>query len=328
MFPEPSLPTPLTRCSELCTEQVELWIKNDGLSHGVYGGNKVRKVARLIAEARRNGARRVLTLGAVGSHHVLTSALFAEAAGLRCAAVLIPQQRSAHVVDTIRASLAHGLEPYCVEHRALAPLRMLSAWRPGDHFIPPGGSNVSGALAYVAAVDELVEQHREQGLQMPDWIIVPVGSGGTSAGIAAGVIKHRLKTRVLGVQVIPGPAPAWYASGLARVLLRRLALPAADLSQVLVFDASQAGPGYGVATAAGDAASERARAAGLELDSTYTAKTFAAVLAQLQRAAASKQRARLLYWHTLSAVPLAPLLETAKAPDDLPAAVKRLLTAR
>jgi len=327
MFPEPKLPTPLTRSDELSTGAVEVWIKNDGLSHPLYGGNKVRKAARLIAEAKRRGARRVLTLGAVGSHHVLTTTLFAKAAGLRCAAVLIPQPSSEHVVDTIRASLGQGLEAFCANHSALAPLRIASAWRPGDVFVAPGGSNVTGALSYLEAVDELVEQLCAQDAPTPDWIIVPVGSGGTCAGIAAGVVKHRLKTRVLGVQVIPGAAPAWFATRLARALLRRLLLPTRELSRVLSFDASEVGPGYGHATQAGEAAIRTAQAAGLALDSTYTAKAFAAVLRQLGRAAQRNEPVRLLYWHTLSAVPLAPLLEGAPAAGDLPDAVERLLLA-
>ncbi|HVJ22018.1 MAG TPA: pyridoxal-phosphate dependent enzyme [Polyangiaceae bacterium] len=325
MLAEPTLPTPLRRAPEIGGERVELWIKNDGLSHPAYGGNKVRKVERALAEAKRRGARRVLTMGAVGSHHVLTTALFARAAGLRCAAVLIPQPSSAHVVDTIRASLAQGLEPYCVDHSALAPLRIASAWRPGDYFIPPGGSDVNGALSYVEAVGELVQQLREQGSAPPDWIIVPVGSGGTCAGIAAGVMKNELPTRVLGVQTIRSPVPAWVTKRLTRALLQRLSLPAQELPRVLAFDASQAGAGYGHATAAGDAATLEAKNVGLELDPTYTAKTFAAVLEHVRRAPAGSVPLRLLYWHTLSAVPLVPLLQGAPDVDELPPRVKRLL---
>ena len=254
MTVEASLPTPLSRCPELGREGVELWIKNDGLSHPIYGGNKVRKLVRLMAEAERRDARRLLTLGAVGSHHVLTSALFANAAGLRCVAVLIPQPATPHVVDTVRASLAQGVEPLCVQQPALAPLRFVAAFRPGDLAIPPGGSNVIGALAYADAVGELVQQLREANEREPDWIVVPVGSGGTCAGLAAGVVRHGLKTRVLGVQVVPGRAPRWVTRGLGQAVLRRLGLPTHELDRVLALDPSHVGDGYGHATASGEAA--------------------------------------------------------------------------
>ena len=86
MLPAPLYPTPVRACPELSHAQAELWLKNDGLSHPIYGGNKVRKAERLVAEALRCGAKRVLSFGAAGSHHLLTLTLFARAAGLESVA--------------------------------------------------------------------------------------------------------------------------------------------------------------------------------------------------------------------------------------------------
>src|SRR4051812_6441451 len=66
-------PTPVARLPGLVAPSVELWIKHDDLSGTVYGGNKVRKLEFLLGEARARGARRLVTLGAIGSHHVLAT---------------------------------------------------------------------------------------------------------------------------------------------------------------------------------------------------------------------------------------------------------------
>ncbi len=330
MFPEPSYPTPLELCRERSTERVELWIKNDGLSHPIYGGNKVRKAERLIAEAERRGARRILTVGAAGSHHVLTSTIFARAHGLGCAAVLFPQPWSAHVEHTLRASLGQGLEAYPVESGLAVPWSLARARRSGDLFVPPGGSNIEGSLAYVDALDELVEQLARAGLPPPDTIVVALGSGGTAAGIAAGVLRRGLPTRVVGVQVVPGRVLPALARRLARKVLARLESPRsrADVEAKLRVDAEQLGPGYGHPTPEGERALEVGQRIGLELDVTYTAKAFAAALALAEaseRAPAEGAPRRILYWHTLSAISLDALLDAAPRADDLDAPIRRLL---
>jgi len=251
VFPAPIFPTPVRQLAGFGTA-AELWVKNDGLSHPIYGGSKVRKAVPLIEEARRRHAQRILTFGAVGSHHVLTTALFARAAGLRTAAVLIPQPRTEHVVQTVRASLAAGLEPYAATHEALVALTFLRARRRGDYVVPPGGSNLLGATVYADAVDELVLQIEQGALPMPDWIVSSLGSGGTCAGILAGVIRRRLPARVMAVQALPGPLPRATVRWLARRVLRTTghAELRRETDAYVTFDADHVGRGYGFATEA------------------------------------------------------------------------------
>jgi D-cysteine desulfhydrase len=330
-LPEPSYPTPVRACPELSTSRAELWLKNDGLSHPSYGGNKVRKVLALLGEAKRRKARRVLSFGAAGSHHLLTLALFARAAGLECAAVVIPQPYSAHAEATLRAALRLGLRIYPAPASARVPWALSRAFVRGDYVIPPGGSNVLGASACADAMLELNQQIEQGLLPMPDWIVTPLGSGGTCAGLAAGVIRHGLSARVLGVQVVPGPLPRAAARWLARGVLHGAARePSAGLAAKLVFDSSKVGAGYGFATRAGERARAVGEGVGLELDQTYTAKAFASVLELLSghsplAVAPAGRRLRILYWHTLSAIDLAPLLVDAPAAASLPASISSLL---
>jgi D-cysteine desulfhydrase len=308
---------------------VEFWVKNDGLTHPIYGGNKVRRAEGLIREAKRRGARRILTIGAVGSHHVLTMALFAKAAGVGCAAVLVPQPRSPHVVETIRAALGQGLEPYCTRWQIGVPFALMRALRRDDYFVAPGGSNLIGATAYADAVGELADQLSQQHIEPPDWIVVALGSGGTAAGLAAGVIRHRLPSRVLGVQVVPGFMVRYLARRLMRQTLRALNLAdeTGSSKDVLAIDTTELGEGYGLATPAGNEATTVAAEMGLELDPTYTAKAFAGALRlrNRKRLERSDRPARILYWHTLTATSIEPLLSGAPSEDELPSDVRRLL---
>ncbi|HET7542670.1 MAG TPA: pyridoxal-phosphate dependent enzyme [Polyangiaceae bacterium] len=331
VLPAPSYPTPVRACPELSHAHAQLWLKNDGLSHPIYGGSKVRKAERLVAEAVRRGAKRVLSFGAAGSHHLLTLTLFARAAGLRSAALVFPQPRTPHVVDTLRAALGLGLELQPVQHAALVPWLVPRVLRRGDYLIAPGGSNAIGTQTCADAVDELSGQIEAGELPQPDLLVVALGSGGTCAGLAAGIVRRGLPCRVLGVQVVAGFGPRVATKYLATEVLRLSGAAARRraLRAQLSFDATQLGKGYGAASPAGNRATAIARELGLELDQTYTAKAFARVL-ELLRTVSSSEAARLgrpqriLYWHTLSATALEPLLHAAPSEHELPPVVRRL----
>jgi len=332
VLPAPLFPTPVRFCPELSGRYAELWLKNDGVSHAVYGGNKVRKAQQLVAEAVRRGARRVFSFGAAGSHHLLTMTLFAREAGLRSAALVFPQPRTQHALDTLRAGVALGLEVHPVQHPAMIPVFLPCLRRPGDYVVAPGGSNAIGAQACAEAIDELALQIEGGVLPAPDLIVVALGSGGTCGGLAAGVVRRRLECDVLGVQVVGGVFPRVAARHLARTVLRgsRAKNVHAELGARLRFDASKVGAGYGKVSASGTHATAIARDIGLDLDPTYTAKAFARVLELLSAASsATAERLgrpqRILYWHTLAATPLEPLLRAAPSDADLPRAVRRLL---
>ncbi|MEI9936522.1 MAG: pyridoxal-phosphate dependent enzyme [Pseudomonadota bacterium] len=332
MLSAPLYPTPVRACPELSHARAELWLKNDGLSHPIYGGNKVRKAERLVAEAVRRGAKRVLSVGAAGSHHLLTLTLFARAAGLESAAFVFPQPHTEHALGTLRAGLGLGLELHPAPHAALIPWLLPRVLRRDDYLIAPGGSNAIGAGACADAVDELAQQIEAGELPSPDLIVVPLGSGGTCGGIAAGLVRRGLPCRVLGVQVVGGFGPRFAARHLAKQVLQRSGAigRVAELGAQMSFDATHVGPGYGAGSAASARATAVARELGLVLDQTYTAKAFARVL-ELLRTASSEEAEqmrrpkRILYWHTLSATALEPLLQSAPHESALPGAVRRLL---
>jgi D-cysteine desulfhydrase len=310
-------PTPVQHLPSL-----GMWVKRDDLTSPIYGGNKVRKLERLIPEALARGKKRIITVGAVGSHHVLATAVFAGRAGLAVEASVVPQPRTEHVVENVRADLAAGAILRPARTYVGAGISMALHMRPGTYLVPMGGSNVTGSLGYVDAAKELVTQIEAGELPSPDAIVVTVGSGGTAAGIVAGLATLGVKTTVIGVVVA---APVWFVRFWTRRLVRatyaaaggrdRQALAAVPLELVT----SQLGMGYGEPTDAARRALEVGAKESLELDLTYTAKCFAGALECVQ----SARFKNVLYWHTLSSAPLAPLLE--KAPANVPSRLEALL---
>jgi D-cysteine desulfhydrase len=341
-------PTPLRRFAGSDAAAHDIWIKDDGCSADLYGGNKVRKLERLLAAARQRRATRLLTIGAAGSHHVLATTLHGARSGFPTHAVLTPQPWSAHAEATLRAGLNAGLSatPARSYPAALAALRRER--RPGDFVIAPGGAGVEGTWAYCLAVDELREQLARQGVPALDAIIVAAGSGSTAAGLLAGILRTGAARRIVAVQVVSNPALRALVIGQAACALWRHDqwIRPVDAMRSLRIDARFIGAGYGHASADSDRVTELARSFGLELEPTYTAKAFAAALSWASPtrsdptrsnptpsdpARCDNRRSKLrlhrrrtyLYWHTLSAVPLNPLL--AGAPEKLPRELEQLL---
>jgi len=325
-------PTPLWRLGGADAAH-DVWIKDDGQTAALYGGNKVRKLERLLAAARRRRATRLLTVGAAGSHHVLATCLYGAREGFSTHAVLTPQPWSKHAEATLRAGLNAGLSvtPARTYLGALATLRRER--RPGDFVIGPGGAGVEGTWAYCLAVNELREQLSQQGVAPLDAIIVAAGSGSTAAGLLAGILRTGAARRIIAVQVVSNPALRALVIGQAAYALwRHDHRPRPfDAVRSLSVDDRFIGAGYGHSCSPGDRATELARSFGLELEPTYTAKAFAAALSWANPSRHDNRRCKLqlhrrrtyLYWHTLSAVPLTPLL--AGAPETLPRELAHLL---
>jgi len=292
-----------------------LFVKRDERCTPLYGGNKPRKLEFLLGDALARRARRVVTTGGLGTHHGLATALFARASGLATTLVLVDQP----VTPAVRASLRHlsasGAEVFdarSVRGAAWRVARVLArhaARGERPRLIPTGGSGPVGNLGFVSAACELAEQVAAGLLPEPAAVFVPVGSGGTAAGLAAGLRLAGLRAQVVGVLVtdILPPSPASLARGARRVLARLAreddALAASGRATAALDVAlarGQLGPGYGVATDAARAARDAAGAAGLVLDLTYSAKAFAELLARAR--AGDLPRGPVLFWLTYNAV--------------------------
>jgi 1-aminocyclopropane-1-carboxylate deaminase/D-cysteine desulfhydrase-like pyridoxal-dependent ACC family enzyme len=329
-------PTRVARVDGLAPASVELWVKRDDQSGTIYGGNKVRKLEFLLAEARARGGRRLVTLGAIGSHHVLATAIYGSAAGFAVDAVVFPQPLTEHVREQMLAEVAAGARLHPTRGWLGVPAAVARARRGDDAvWITSGGSSPVGSLGYVSAALELLEQIAAGELPRPDIIYVALGSCGTAAGLLVGLAGApslaRLDARLVGVRVVDRVVSNERAT--RRLAARTAALLAARGEHW--FDHLQAHPfavehgffggAYGRATPASDDAVARAAAVGLPLEPTYTGKAMAALLADA--AAGRLDGKRVLFIDTYSSVDLAPLVAGGPGVAALPLRLQRYFDA-
>ena len=329
-------PTRVHQLTGLTPPAVELWVKRDDESGVVYGGNKVRKLEFLLAEARSAGARRVATIGGIGSHHVLATAIYGRQLGLEVEAVVFPQPLTDHVREQLLADAACGARLWPTAGYLGVPLAVLRARRPAaTTWIPAGGSSAMGSLGYVSAALELEAQIRAGELPRPDVIYVALGSCGTVAGLLAGLSiagnsessgkPGGAATEVVAVRVVDRVATnARRVRALVREIERRLRPgadpPTASLPRWRVVH-DFFGGAYGRTTPSADQAVLRAAESGLALEPTYTGKAFAALLADAS--AGRLDGKRVLFWHTYSGVDLAPLIASGPGPSALPSRLQK-----
>lgn len=302
-------PTPVTSIDPPAGFDGELWVKRDDQSSSLYGGNKVRKLEYLLADARRSGAGRLITVGVVGSHHCLATAVHGRGQGLPTSLILFPQPMTEHARAIAGLNRAWAAETRMCSSFAAEPfVGAALRWRlrrESPYVIPGGGSNALGALGYVGAAMELAEQVQRGELPRPDTITVAAGTLGTVAGLAIGVAMTDVADRVVGVRIVPSViANTWTLSRLIEGAIRLLAdhgAPVPDARAAVdrvALVGDYFGGGYGQPTEAGGRAATWFGERGLVLDPTYTAKTAAALLDRL----AAGRTGVHLYWHTLSAV--------------------------
>lgn len=297
---------------------VTLLVKRDDLSARPYGGNKVRKLEFLLADARAQGATRVVTAGAFGSHHALATTVFGVRSGFAVSCVLFPQHRTPHVQDILRMIAAHGAELRFTRRMEGVPFALRRArWaHRGERVctIPPGGSSAVGTLGYVNAALELDAQIAAGECDVPSVIHVAGGTLGTAAGLALGLALAGRRIPIQATRItstlVTNPRTLRRLLRGAAALLESAGVRVPEVASVMEMVElrdDQIGAGYGHETAAGRAATDAFRAAGLVLDPTYTAKAAAAVLAAEATGAGPP-----LFWHTLSA---AEPLEAARGLD-------------
>jgi D-cysteine desulfhydrase len=281
-------PTPVRELAGL-----GVWVKEDGsFGSGGWGGNKVRKLEWLIPDARRRGRRSILTFGGLGTNWGLATALYAREYGLETALALVDQPVDAHVSAQLARLDASGARIYRTrtKSRTVAMLPWLLArnargGRP-PYLLPAGGSSPVGVLGYVEAALEIASQVEAGSLPEPAHVVVPVGTGGTAAGLALGFQLAGLRTRVVGVVVNDQlRLDATVVPRLARRTAKLLERRGARLGEVrlgpdlLELTRDQIGPGYGHPTEAAARAAVRAGEDRLALDPVYTAKAMAGLLA-------------------------------------------------
>ena len=288
--------TPVERWS---VDGTLLLAKRDDLTTATLGGNKVRALELLLADIGPDHT--VLTVGPTGSTHAMATAHFCGRLGARCEVITWPQEM--HEVSRATSSRLERLA--AVKRTRSFPSAYLRATvrrlRADLRWIPAGGSSPLGAIGHVNAALELIDQLAAEQTEMPDSIVVPLGSGGTVAGLLVGLSIAGAATRVIAVRVVPkaigNRMRVLRLARRTRALLSRLAdRSIAPLDEALLeIDNGWYGGAYGRETTEARNAAELLRfSGGPPLDGTYSAKTFARALAR----AREEPDQRVLFWLT------------------------------
>ncbi len=304
-FPLAVLPTPLVRARrlEVALGCGPLLVKRDDLIGFGVAGNKARPLEYLVGAAVAHGAEVLVTGGGPGSNFVAAAAMAARAAALDCELVIWGDPAGA---PNIAVAEAAGAVVRTTGGTDRAEVDVLVAERAAEltvagrqaFAVPRGGSTALGALGFFDAATELAVQLAAMGDEgIPSAIVLPVGSGGSCAGLLAGLAAWGLDVPVVGVSVSRPPAEM-RATVLALAAecagLRGTAGPSEDRFELV--DAR--GPGFGSATPREE---ERARVAlctdGFLLDTTYGAETLTVAVDRATR------RRPVVWWHTGGLVP-------------------------
>lgn len=314
-----NLPTPITQLTHIMTEYgTQVYMKNDALTGGyddqgnhIYGGNKVRKLEFLLAHAKSLGATKIVTFGCVASNHAVATTVHAHRQGFAKVIVMLCHQPPSRAVQhNLLLHQAYGSQLHYYANNDIRKIETVALWL--DHLkkdgqvpymIPTGGSNAIGALGYVNAVFELVEQIQRGAMPAPTHIYVPIGSCATTAGILLGCKATGLKAAVVAIAVMPMDE-LYFEQGVEQLfkqthdLLRRNddSFPECTYSSDdLCIDQNFSGPKYGIFTPEGVHAARKILAAqAVSLDGTYSAKCFAGLLSHIQHNPAQVA----LFWNT------------------------------
>ena len=298
-FPRVSLglfPTPIQKLNNISRElHVNVWVKRDDLTGIGLGGNKVRKLEYLLADAKAKGAEVVFTTGGAQSNHAMLTAACALKLGMTPILILKKRGVTARQGNQLLEHLM-GVDVRFMDTDDYADIyaemdRVGQALGRPYYKIPCGGSNALGSLGYVECAREIAGQ----GMHF-DYLICAEGSGGTMAGLALGAKLFLPGTKVHGMMVDTDPfdriTPALMREAAA-LLEADLRIGPEDFHLV-----DMCGPGYAIPSPEGNAAvALMAEREGLFLDPVYTGKAFAGLL-KMAREGAFRETDRVLFLHS------------------------------
>jgi D-cysteine desulfhydrase family pyridoxal phosphate-dependent enzyme len=295
------LPTPidtLPRLSEALGGP-RLLIKRDDQTGLAFGGNKARKLEFLVAEARDQGAKTLVSGGALQSNHCRQTAAAAARFGFKCILVLTGEKPPLPSANLLLDELFGAQVIYVAERKDRDRILQETFDQAAEkgmrpYLVPYGGSSPTGALGYAFAMKELIEQNLQA-----DWIVFATSSGGTHAGLLLGQRVFGYKGKVLGISI--DESEEWlkqHVSELASLASEKLVRRIEFTPGEVLANANYCSAGYGVLT-------EREREAirlfatyeGLLLDPVYTGRAAAGMI-DLVRKRFFKTDETVLFLHT------------------------------
>jgi D-cysteine desulfhydrase family pyridoxal phosphate-dependent enzyme len=281
-----------------------IFIKRDDYTGPGFGGNKVRKLEYVLAQAVADGVEVAITSGGVKSNHARVTAAMCAKLGIRC------------ILALNAAAVAHeGLDPASLSVDELFGAEIIRVGRREDRaptveavaerlrgegkrvaLIPIGASVPLGALGFVRAVAEAKAQFDAMDTRV-DYIFHSSSSGGTQAGIVAGCQLFDWQgVKVIGVS--PDDSSEAISEEVGKIIRGVGQMLGAQLSEEVTVLDEYVGDGYGVPSPQGSQAiALLAREEGIILDPVYTAKAMAGLI-DWSRKGRMTENDNVLFWHT------------------------------
>lgn len=287
-------PTPLYRLPNMSKELgTNVWIKRDDLCGVALGGNKVRKLEYLLADAKAKGYDLVMTTGQAQSNHAMLTAACAQRLGLDCILVLkergVTERKGNQILNYLM-----GVEVRFVDTDSYDEIydemdKIAESMGRKVYKIPCGGSNALGSLGYIDCMKEVADSK-----QKFDHIVCACGSGGTAAGTILGAKMYMPETHVMCSMVDSDPFDVIVPELMketVKLLDVDMEIPVPDLLDMC-------GPGYSIPSEDGnEAISLMMKLEGIVLDTCYTGKAFAG-LVKRARAGEYKPDDNVLFVHS------------------------------
>ena len=298
------LPTAVEELPRLSAalDSPRILIKRDDQTGLAFGGNKTRKLEYLVAEAQAQGAKTLISGGALQSNHCRQTAAAAARFGFDCILVLNGQMPE-HPTANLFLDQLFGAEIVMVQERALRDQAMQATFDKAQadgrkpYLVPIGGSSPTGALGYAFAVHELMVQMQDR--EIPDWIVFGTSSGGTHAGLVLGQRVFGFEGKVLGISI--DEPETWlkeHVSKLASDASEKLGERIEFTQTDVLANADYCTAGYGVLTdVEREAVRLFAKYEGLLLDPVYTGRAAAGMI-DLIRKGFFKKDETVLFWNT------------------------------
>lgn len=276
------------------------WVKDDGVCSDLYGGNKVRKLQYLLADAKAKGTRRLVVHGDIDSHTVHACCVFGRLAGFEVDAVVFPHAGQSFDSPVLTDLANKGVRVHRKKTMLMAVLwAQILGWCKGSYLVPLGASTPLSTLGYVDAALELIEQVRQGFLPQPTRIYIPFATGGSVAGLLIGLALAGVDTRVVAVQTVD----RIIANRNRLECLVKRTLPFVEskdrmfdrcMERLEIIDSNFLGKGYRDVPVAVATAVKTAEQHKLLLEPVFSGKALAALLDQVSRAGDQE----LLFWNT------------------------------
>ena len=185
MLPYSETPIQQIQSDFLAKSGIRLFVKREDLNHPFVSGNKWWKLRYNLEEARITGRQKLLTVGGAYSNHIYASAAAARALGLECIGIVRGEERLP-LNSTLAFARSQGMHLHYISREAYRKktepefVEDLKKKFGEFYLIPEGGSNkqaIKGCTEWAKKLQELEF----------DYLCLPVGTGGTMAGMIAGL---------------------------------------------------------------------------------------------------------------------------------------------